>query len=450
MNQPSVSRAPSGAVTPTVQAATAESALRRAGRSGLIALVIGLGGFVAWAAMAPLDEGAYSRASVAIDTKRKPVQHAIGGIVEKVMVGEGSIVKEGQVVMLLDAAVARANYESVRQRYLGLRAMQGRLLAEQAGASRIDWHPDLLAARTDPAIDAQIRSQQQLFESRRAALQADLQVIEEGIRGQQAIIQTAEQVQVSRTRQQALIEEELGQTRGLVKDGYAPRNRQLELERNVAEIQAVLAETRGNVQRARHAIDELRQRGISRVQEDRKEVRTLLSDVQRDVQAEAEKLAAVKADLERIEVRAPVAGQVVGLQVQSSGAVIQAGQRLMDIVPEGEALMLEAFVEPHLIDKVWPGLRTDVRFSAFRQTPSLVAEGEVVSISKDLITDPQLQITYYLARIRLTDAGMKALGDRRMQAGMPADVVIKTGERSVLTYLTAPLMRRLVGSMGED
>jgi protease secretion system membrane fusion protein len=366
------------------------------------------------------------------------------------MVGEGSIVKEGQVVMLLDAAVARANYESVRQRYLGLRAMQGRLLAEQAGAARIDWHPDLLAARTDPAIDAQIRSQQQLFESRRAALQADLQVIEEGVRGQQAIIQTAEQVQVSRTRQQALIEEELGQTRGLVKDGYAPRNRQLELERNVAEIQAVLAETRGNVQRARHAIDELRQRGISRVQEDRKEVRTLLSDVQRDVQAEAEKLAAVKADLERIEVRAPAAGQVVGLQVQSSGAVIQAGQRLMDIVPEGEALMLEAFVEPHLIDKVWPGLRTDVRFSAFRQTPSLVAEGEVVSISKDLITDPQLQITYYLARIRLTEAGMKALGDRRMQAGMPADVVIKTGERSVLTYLTAPLTRRLVGSMGED
>jgi len=430
--------------------ASARSALQRAGRSGLLALLIGLGGFLLWAALAPLDEGAYSRASVAIDTKRKPVQHPAGGIIDKVLVGEGSVVKEGQPLMLLDAAVARANHEAVRQRYLGLRAMQGRLLAEQAGAGRIDWHPDLLAARTDPAIDAQMRSQQQLFDSRKAALQADLQVIEEGIRGQQATIQTADSVQVSRSRQLALIEEELAQTRGLVKEGYAPRNRQLELERNVADLQAVLAESRGVVQRARHSIDELRQRAVSRTQEDRKEVRSLLSDVQRDVQAEAEKLAAVKADLERIEVRAPAAGQVVGLQVQSPGAVIQAGQRLMDIVPANEPLMLEAFIEPHLIDKVQVGLLTDVRFSAFRQTPSLVAEGEVVSISQDIITDPQTQMSYYLARIRLTAQGMKALGDRRMQPGMPADVVIKTGERSVLTYLTAPLTRRLVGSMAED
>jgi protease secretion system membrane fusion protein len=441
MTQPSDSPAPD---------ASARSALQRAGRSGLLALLIGLGGFVVWAALAPLDEGAYSRASVAIDTKRKPVQHPAGGIIDKVLVGEGSVVKEGQPLMLLDAAVARANYEAVRQRYLGLRAMQGRLLAEQAGAARIDWHPDLLAARTDPAIDAQMRSQQQLFDSRKAALQADLQVIEEGIRGQQATIQTAESVQVSRSRQLALVEEELTQTRGLVKDGYAPRNRQLELERNVAELQAVLAESRGVVQRARHSIDELRQRAVSRTQEDRKEVRSLLSDVQRDVQAEGEKLAAVKADLERVEVKAPTSGQVVGLQVQSPGAVIQAGQRLMDIVPANEPLMLEAFIEPHLIDKVRVGLMTDVRFSAFRQTPSLVAEGEVVSISQDIITDPQTQMSYYLARIRLTAEGMKALGDRRMQPGMPADVVIKTGERSVLTYLTAPLTRRLVGSMAED
>ncbi|MFN5881160.1 MAG: HlyD family type I secretion periplasmic adaptor subunit, partial [Burkholderiales bacterium] len=304
--------------------------------------------------------------------------------------------------------------------------------------------------RKDPAIEAQIRSQQQLFDSRKAALQADLQVIEESVRGQQSIIQTAVQVQGSRARQLALIEEELTQTRGLVKDGYAPRNRQLELERNLADLQAVIAESQGAVQRARHAIDELRQRATSRIQEERKEVRAQLTDVQRDVQAEAEKLVAVRADLDRIEIRAPAAGQVVGLQVQSAGAVIQAGQKLMDIVPEGEPLMLEAYIEPHLIDKVAPGLIADVRFSAFRQTPGLVAEGEVISISRDLLTDPQLQISYFLARVRLTAAGMKALGERRMQPGMPADVVIKTGERSVLTYLTAPLLRRMVGSMGED
>jgi protease secretion system membrane fusion protein len=440
----------SSSAEPAASAATAESTLRRAGRSGLIALLVGFVGFLLWAAWAPLDEGAYSRAMVVIDTKRKPVQHPAGGIIESVRVGEGTVVREGQVIMTLDPAIARANHEAVRQRYLSLRAVHSRLLAEQGAASRIDWHEDLLAARKDPAIEAQIRSQQQLFDSRKAALQADLQVIEESVRGQQSIIQTAVQVQGSRARQLALIEEELTQTRGLVKDGYAPRNRQLELERNLADLQAVIAESQGAVQRARHAIDELRQRATSRIQEERKEVRAQLTDVQRDVQAEAEKLVAVRADLDRIEIRAPAAGQVVGLQVQSAGAVIQAGQKLMDIVPEGEPLMLEAYIEPHLIDKVAPGLIADVRFSAFRQTPGLVAEGEVISISRDLLTDPQLQISYFLARVRLTAAGMKALGERRMQPGMPADVVIKTGERSVLTYLTAPLLRRMVGSMGED
>ncbi|KON81093.2 HlyD family type I secretion periplasmic adaptor subunit [Azoarcus sp. PA01] len=419
---------------------------------GLWALGLGFGGFVLWAALAPLDEGVPSQGTVTIDTKRKAVQHLSGGIITRVLVREGEIVHEGQALIELDAATARANFESVRQRYLGLRAMQGRLVAEQTGSERIAFHPDLVEAASDPLIKAQMDTQQQLFQSRRAALHAVLQGIEESVRGQEALLQTYQGMLGPRRSQLALLQEELRHTRGLVADGYAPRNRQLELERQVAEADAAIAELTGNTLRAHRAVAELRQQAVVRRQEYRKEVETELGNVLREVQSDAEKLIAVRADLERTEIRSPASGQAIGLAVQTVGGVIQAGQKLMDIVPEDEPLLLEAKIEPHLIDKVRTGLKTDVRFNAFSHSPQLVVEGEVVSLSSDLLTEQvgNGQIAYYLARVKVTPEGMRVLGTRRMQPGMPAEVIIKTGERSMLTYLLNPLTKRLAASMKEE
>jgi protease secretion system membrane fusion protein len=422
----------------------------RAARIGLWTLGVGFGGFLLWAALAPLDEGVPSHGLVTIDTKSKPVQHLSGGIVKQVLVGEGDVVKEGQTLIELDAAVARANYEAVRQRYLGLRAMQGRLVAEQTGASKVNFHPDLKEAASDPLIRSQMLTQEQLFQSRRSALRADLQGIEEGVQGQQALLQAYEGMSASRRSQLALLQDELKHTRELVKDGYAPRNRQLELERAQAENQTSIAETQGNIMRARHSISEFRQRAIARQQEYRKEVETQLAEVAREVQSDAEKLVAVKADLERTDIKSPASGQVVALAVQAPGSVVQAGQKLMDIVPQGEALILETRIDPHLIDKVHAGLLTDVRFTAFSHSPQLVVEGKLISISGDLLHDQQTGVSYYLARVAVTPEGMKVLGKRRMQPGMPAEVIIKTGERSLLTYLLNPLTKRLAASMKEE
>ncbi|MEN9904158.1 MAG: hypothetical protein RLZZ555_723 [Pseudomonadota bacterium] len=424
----------------------------RAARIGLWALGLGFGGFLLWAALAPLDEGVPSPAAVSIDTKRKAVQHLSGGIVKQVLVKEGTLVQEGQTLIQLDEAVARANYESVRQRYLGLRATQARLLAEQAGAGAIALHPDLKAAASDPLIQAQITTQQQLFQSRRAALRAELEGIEESIRGQQAMLQAYDGMLASRRSQLALLQDELKHTRELVAEGYAPRNRQLELERSVAETQAGIADLTGNTTRAQRAIGELRQRAIARQQEQRKETERELTDVTREVQSDAEKYVAVKADLERTEIRSPAAGQVVGLAVQTVGGVVQPGQKLMDVVPADEPLLLEARIAPHLIDKVKAGLPTDVRFSAFAHSPQLVVHGLVDSISSDLLTEQQggMMVSYYLARVKVTPEGMKSLGQRQLQPGMPAEVIIRTGERSLLTYLLHPLTKRLAASMKEE
>jgi protease secretion system membrane fusion protein len=434
--------------TPDTQPVTAHTA--RSARIGLWALGLGFGGFLLWAALAPLDEGVPSQGMISIDTKRKTVQHLSGGLIKEVLVGEGDLVKEGQLLMRLDEGVSRANFEAARQRYVGLRAMEGRLQAEQRGLTKISFHPDVVQAANDPQIREVILTQEQLFGSRRAALQADLQSTAESIQGQQGLIQAYESMLVNRKSQQVLLHEELNNTRGLVAEGYAPRNRQLELERMSAEASSGVAELMGNITRAKRASAELQQRAIARQQEYRKEVESQLADVSREVPGDAEKFRATRDDLNRMEVKSPATGQVVGLAFQTVGGVIGPGQKLMDIVPQDQALLIEARVMPHLIDRVHKDLSVDVRFSSFAHTPQLVVHGKVVSVSADVLVDPQTGVPYYLARVGVTAEGYKQLGGRQLQPGMPVEVVFITGERSMLTYLLSPLTKRMAGAMKEE
>lgn len=421
-----------------------------ANRVGLWALGLGFGAFMLWAAFAPLDEGVPAQGHIAIDTKRKPVQHLSGGILKEVLVGEGDLVKEGQLLARMDDASAKANFEAIRQRYLGLRAMQARLMAEQTGQRSIQYHPDLQAASQDPLIAQQMRNQEQLLQSRQSALRADVQAIEESIQGQDASAQAMEAVLVNRRNQLALLTEELNNTRGLVKDGYAPRNRQLELERMVSESNSSIADLQGNILRSKRAVGELRQRTIQRQQEYRKEIETQMSDVTREVQGDAEKFRALQDDLGRTEIRSPAGGQVVSLIAQASGAVLAPGQKLMDIVPANQVLTLETRVSPQMIDRVHAGMPVDVRFSAFAHSPQLVVPGTVMSISADILADSSNTPPYFLARVTVTPEGLKTLGKRQMQPGMPVEVVFKTGERSMLTYLLHPLTKRMAASMKEE
>jgi protease secretion system membrane fusion protein len=420
-------------------------------RKGLSVLILGLGGFLLWAGFAPLDEGVPSVGSVAIDTKRKVVQHLSGGIVQEVMVREGDEVLANQVLIRLDASLSKADFEFIRQRYLGLSAVQSRLQAEQKGLVAIEFQKDVLAALTDPLISEQVRNQRMLFESRRQALKAEIKGLEDALDGLTAQRKGSQAVLAERQKQLAIIKEELSNIRDLVKEGYAPRNRQMEIERLQADAQASIADLSGSISRSASSIAELDQKILSRRFEYRKEVESQLADVSREVQADAEKFVAMKLNLDRVDIRSPAKGRVMGLTVQTVGAVVQPGQKLMDVVPEEQQLLLEAQIAPHLIDKIQEGLFADVRFSTFAHSPQLVVEGKVLSVSGDLISDPQNPaMSHYLARLQLTPAGIKTLGSRQLQPGMPAEIVIKTGERSMLTYLLHPLLKRLAGSMKEE
>ncbi|WP_395698906.1 HlyD family type I secretion periplasmic adaptor subunit [Aquabacterium sp.] len=420
-------------------------------RLGFWVLVVGFGLFLLWAAFAPLDEGVSAPATVSIETRRKTIQHMQGGVVEKVNVKEGDQVKAGDVLVVLDDGTTRATYEAIRQNYLAQRAFESRLTAEVSGAPTITFHPDLMT--NDPLAVQHRTVQQQLFNSRRAAQDAEISAARQSIAGLEGQIVGMQQMLESRKTQADIQARQLANVKGLADEGFAPRNQALQLEQAQAELRSAIAELQANIQRSRSSIAETNLRIAQRQQEYVKEVSGQLADVRREVQANQERLAAITADLGRTQLRAPVSGQVLGLALAGPGNVVTPGQRLMDIVPKGESLLLDARVPTNVIDRVKVGQNVEVRFTAFANTPQLVVHGKVVSLSGDALTEPSSQgqqVSFYLARVEITPDGHKALGSRNLQPGMGAEVLIKTGERSLLTYLLHPLLKRVASAMTEE
>ena len=420
-------------------------------RSGLITLAVMFGLFLVWAALAPLAEGVPSMGLVVIDTKRKPVQHLQGGRVDKVFVKEGDMVKANSVLVQLGDKTSRALMESARQEFFTARAIENRIAAEQSDKTEIVFDAELQeAAAADPQVASVLEAQRQLLVSRRNALRAQLDALTNKIASESARIEGFEEARSSFETQARLVNQELTGLRPLVEQGYAARNQQIELEMNLARAQSGLADASANARSSQKNIEEARSQMAVLRGEYNKELDTLLAQVRRDGRAAEERYRAASSELEASVIRAPVDGQVVGLTAQTKGAVVHPGEKIMDIVPGDESLVIEARIPPPLIDRVRPGQSTDVRFSNFARTPTLVVEGIIKTISTDVLMDEQTKAPYYLARVVVTEEGLHHLGDRKLQAGMVAEVVFRTGSRTLLNYMLHPLTKRLAGAMVEE
>ena len=421
-------------------------------RLGFWVLIVGFGLFLIWAAFAPLDEGVATTATVAIETRRKTIQHLNGGVVRQVLVKEGQQVKAGDVLIELDDGLTRANFESIRQNYMAQRATESRVLAEQIERPTIEFHPDLIASAKDPLVKQHLSTQTQLFQARRAALSAEMSAAGELIQGYEAQIVGLNAQLEGKRAQAGFLAEQLKSIAELSKEGFAPRNQALQLEQQQAEMRANIGELQASIVRARQSIAEARMRMTQRRQEYHKEEGAQLAEVRREVQAGQEKLRAVTEELGRTQIRSPVDGQIVGLAVSSGGGVVTPGQKLMDVVPKGETLLVDARIPPNLIDRVKAGDIAQVRFSGFANSPQLVLPGKLLTISGDAVAEQQgaTTISYYLGRVEVSPEGFKRLGNRVRQPGMPAEVLIETGERSLLTYLLHPLTKRIAASMTEE
>lgn len=427
---------------------------QQVGRLGLKVLALGLGGFFLFAAFVPLDEGVPTQGVVAIDTKRKAVQHLQGGIIKEVLVREGQWVEQDEPLLRLGDATVRAGFEPARQQYFSLKAVEARLRAEQLDQKSISFDPALIeAAAQDPKLTQSMSDQVQLLQTRRSALQATLGSLRESALGQQSIVDSCSLIDVQRRKQLVSLEADVKGLQELVKEDYAPKARLNEMERQLSELRSQIAENFSNQLRAKQAILEIRQREISTRAEYRKEIEQQLSQIRPEIESQTERYKAATEDLKHTEIRSPASGQVVGLQVQSVGAVVQPGQRIMDIVPRNELLILETKIASHLIDRIKTGDPVDVRFATFSDTPQLVVDGLLQTISSDVIIDPGSNGSsppYYLARVAVTKEGLSALGGRKMQPGMPVEVVIKTGKRTLLSYLVHPLVKRIAASLKEQ
>ena len=421
-------------------------------RIGMWVLGLGLGGFILFAAFVPLDEGVPTQGLVSIDTKRKAIQHLQGGIVKEVLVSEGQAVTQNQTLIKLVDEMVRAQYETIRQQFFNLKIIEARLLAEQAGSSVITFDSELTEmALQDKQLNHQFKLQKQLLQARRSSLDSALGALRESSIGQRSIVETSGQIDINRSAQLNSLEKDLVGVRNLVEDGYAPMSKRHELERGVSEIKSSIAENKANQIRAKQAILEIEQRQMSLRADFMKEVEQGLTQIRPEIQSQAEKYKAATQELERTEIKSPVAGQVVGLSVQTVGSVVQAGQRMMEIVPSEEKLVLETKIAPHLIDRVKMGDKVDVRFSSFSDSPQLVVPGVLKTLSSDALTDnTQNAMPYYLARVHVTAEGLKSLGSKKMQPGMPVEIVIKTGSRTLLHYLVSPLTKRIAASMKEQ
>ncbi len=419
-------------------------------RWGLLLLALGFFGFMIWALVAPLDEGVPAPGTVVVDTKRKTVQHLTGGIVREILVREAQHVKTGDVVIRLDDGMARANYQAARQQYFALRGLEGRLVAEQKSAAAIQFHPDLQSAGGDSAAVEHMNMQRQLFASRRAALQGEQAILAQSLDAMRESMPGAKAQLESKQAQLKLVREQLVGTRELAKDGYLPRNRWYEEERLAADLAGSAGDITASIARIQSNIAELEMRVLQRKREFQRDVEAQLADTMREAQVAGERMRAAQEELARLEIRAPADGMVVGLAAHTVGGVVAPGARLMDVVPLDSLLTLDVRVEPQLIDRIRADLPADIRIQAFLDNPNLMIEGRVLSVSADLVVEQANVPPFYLARIGVTPAGMKELGRRQLQPGMQAEVVIKTGERTLMTYLLRPLIQRLATAMRES
>ncbi|HSA81123.1 MAG TPA: HlyD family type I secretion periplasmic adaptor subunit [Geminicoccaceae bacterium] len=416
--------------------------LRSIRRNLLVGAVAGIalfGGIGGWAATTEFVGAVLAPGEVVVESHLKQVQHPKGGVVGELLVRDGQRVRAGEIVVRLDATVTRADLAVVTHQLDELAARQARLKAEREGAAAIGFPAELTARAAEPAIAALLAEEQRLFDLRRNAL--------EGQRAQlrERVAQVAEEtrglaVQIKAKDAAAkLIEDELSGVRVLWEKQLMPIQRLKVLERDAAQVAGERGQLIAAAAQAKGRASELELQILQLDQDLRSEAAAELREVQARLAVLAEQRVAAEDDLRRVEIPAPQSGRVHQLAVHTVGGVIDAGQPIMLIVPDEDLLTVEARIAPQDIDQVSIGQAAALRLSAFdqRTTPEIL--GEVSRISADLTRDQRTQSAFYTARIALADDELARLGEAKLLPGMPVEVFIRTGERTVLSYLTKSL-----------
>ena len=403
--------------------------------------------FIGWALFAPLDAGVSMTGTVVVMGNRKAVQHPAGGVVTELHVREGDTVKQGDVLLKVNPLSTEANLSGAEIDYINALANESRLQAEREGAASINWSSELQKFGSDARVVEAKSLQVKLFQSRRSEFGDQQRIYQEQLLGLQAQLRELNNVIKLRKEQLAVISDEALSNRELATQGFIPRSRANEVERSRSEMLSNLSSVTSEIAKTESAISGTRLQMTQHLSTFRKDADTQLAEVQKNRKAGRSKVDALQFDLSLSEIKAPVGGTVVALKINTVGGVIQSGMVLMEIVPKDGRLIVEAQIPTTSIDKVQVGLYADMRFSAFNLNTTPVIPGRITLVGADKISgaNPQ-QGEFYLAQVETTAEGLKLLGDKVVQPGMPVEVIVKTGERSFFSYLIKPLSDRFARS----
>jgi epimerase transport system membrane fusion protein len=426
-----------------IDAVGPSDSIRGTAIAGWLIVAAFFGGFGIWSVTAPLNGAVVANGVVKVEGNRKSVQHLDGGIVKQLRVKEGDTVQVGDVLLVLDDIQARAEFDVFSEQFVVLRATEERLRAEFGRRPDLVVPADLQAIRNDQQIDGIWDSQVRQFESRRAALDGQRIIIKEKIAQlEHQIVGGEGQVKAFKAQLDS-VRDEIKSITPLVQEGLISRPRYLQLERAASGLDGQSADAMANIAKARQAIAEQQQQ-MAQLDNDRMtDVTKDLRDVQAKLLEVIPRLMNARAVLSRMEIRSPYSGRVVGLNVFSVGGVIQRGEKILDVVPEKDLLVVEAQVAVEDISELRPGMSAEVHLTAYKQRITPVVRGNVFQISADRLTETRTGAPYYTALLRLDAAELAEMPNIQLYSGMPATVMIQTTERTAFEYLVGPLFMSL-------
>ena len=407
-------------------------------------------GMLGWAAFARIDSAVVANGIVSAEGNRKTIQHLEGGMLRKILVREGEKVKAGQLLFELDPTQANAAAGITKNQYVALRAMEARLLAERDQRATISFPGDLLAQRSDPMVARAITDEESQFRERRQTIQGQVDLMNAQRDQYQTEIDGIDRQTQGLKDQLGFIQDELSDLRKIYDKGLVPRPRLLALEREQASLSGSIgrltADRAKAVQGAAETqlkIRQIKQTFFEEVSQSITETRVKLAEV-------TEKEVVASDAQRRINIVSPVSGTAQNLRFFTEGAVVRPAEPMVDIAPDDEAFVIQAHFQPTDVDNVYPGMVTEVRLPAFHSREIPVLTGKIESISRDRLSDPEGKTSYFLGIVRVDVKQLPKPLRAKVTAGMPAQVIVPTGERTVLQYLFSPLRDTLRTTMREE
>jgi HlyD family secretion protein len=407
----------------------------------LIAMTFGVAGV--WAAVAKLDKAVIASGFVETETNRKTVQHLEGGIVRDILVKEGDHVVEGQVLFRLEQVQAEATNESLRNQLDSALALEARLVAERDGAQEISWPKELNDRLADPTLSHILNDQIHQFEKRRGSLEGQKSVLESRIVQLHKEIDGISVEKKSTEGQTTYINQELVGLRDLAGKNLVPVTRVYAMERERTRLEGEVGRAEADVAKAESSIAEMNIQIQELTQKFQEDVASSLLDVRQKIADVRERSSVSQDVVNRLAITAPRAGMVQNLKVFTIGQVLRGAEPLLDIVPDNDALVVHAEFSTTDIDNVFAGMSGEIRFPAFHSRTIPVMLGKIESISHDRLVDEATHQYYYLGVVSLNRADIPEEFRSRLRAGMPAEIIVSSGERTVLNYLVGPLSSSL-------